>query len=46
MRVMSRATICVNPNSLDHSILHPIYAQMVEDDQVRFANALRSELGY
>lgn len=30
----------------DHSILLPIYAQMVEDDQVRVANALRSELGY
>jgi dTDP-4-amino-4,6-dideoxygalactose transaminase len=30
----------------DHSILLPIYAQMVEGDQVRIANALRSELGY
>lgn len=30
----------------DHSILLPIYAQMVEGDQERIANALRSELGY
>jgi perosamine synthetase len=30
----------------DHSILLPIYAQMVEGDQVRIANALRSELGH
>jgi dTDP-4-amino-4,6-dideoxygalactose transaminase len=30
----------------DRSILLPIYAQMVDDDQVRVANALRSELGY
>jgi perosamine synthetase len=30
----------------DHSILLPIYAQMIEDDQVRVASALRAELGY
>jgi perosamine synthetase len=30
----------------NHSILLPIYAQMIEDDQVRVANALRAELGY
>jgi dTDP-4-amino-4,6-dideoxygalactose transaminase len=30
----------------DRSILLPIYAQMIEDDQVRVANALRAELGY
>jgi len=30
----------------DHSILLPIYAQMIEDDQVRVAGALRAELGY
>jgi perosamine synthetase len=30
----------------DHSILLPIYAQMLDDDQVRVANALRAELGY
>jgi perosamine synthetase len=29
----------------DHSILLPIYAQMIEDDQVRVASALRAELG-
>jgi perosamine synthetase len=29
----------------DHSILLPIYAQMIEDDQVRVASALRTELG-
>ena len=28
----------------DHSILLPIYAQMTEDDQVRVADALRTEL--
>jgi dTDP-4-amino-4,6-dideoxygalactose transaminase len=28
----------------DHSILLPIYAQMTEDDQVRVADALKSEL--
>ena len=30
----------------DHSILLPIYAQMIEDDQVRVASAVRAELGY
>jgi dTDP-4-amino-4,6-dideoxygalactose transaminase len=30
----------------DHSILLPLYAQMSEDDQIRVANALRSELGH
>jgi dTDP-4-amino-4,6-dideoxygalactose transaminase len=30
----------------DHAIMLPIYAQMAEDDQVRVANALRSELGF
>jgi dTDP-4-amino-4,6-dideoxygalactose transaminase len=29
----------------DRSILLPIYAQMIEDDQVRVASALRAELG-
>jgi hypothetical protein len=28
----------------DHSILLPIYAQMTDDDMVRIAGALRSEL--
>jgi perosamine synthetase len=30
----------------DHSILLPIYAQMSEDDQIRVATALRSQLGH
>jgi perosamine synthetase len=30
----------------DHSILLPIYAQMIEDDQVLVASAVRAELGY
>ena len=30
----------------DHSILLPIYAQMIEDDQIRVASAVRAELGY
>jgi dTDP-4-amino-4,6-dideoxygalactose transaminase len=30
----------------DHSILLPIYAQMLDDDQARVANALRAELGH
>jgi len=30
----------------DHSILLTIYAQMIEDDQVRVASAVRAELGY
>jgi dTDP-4-amino-4,6-dideoxygalactose transaminase len=30
----------------DRAILLPLYAQITESDQVRVANALRSELGY